>query len=201
MPAPKLIESIRVEDGEYANINYHQSRMEQSCAELGIAYTSLLLQEFLNHINCPKEGLWKCRVGYSTRIEKIEFKAYRIKEVNSLKVVHDNSIEYSHKFEERSRLTSLYKQRGDSDDIIIVKNGMVTDSYYGNLLFLKAGVWYTPNTFLLPGTMRQRLIDLGKVVERDIRLEDIAGYEKVKIVNAMLDFELGPELEIGEVQF
>ncbi len=201
MPAPKLIESIRLENGTYANLEYHQSRMERSCSELGIAYTSLPLQEFLNHINSPKKGLWKCRVGYSTCIEKIEFKAYKIKAVNSLKVVHDNSIDYSHKYEERSRLTSLYNQRSDCDDIIIVKNGLVTDSYYGNLLFLKTGVWYTPSSYLLPGTMRQRLIDLGQVVERDIRLEDIAGYEKVKIVNAMLDFELGPALEIGEVQF
>ena len=119
MKQANLIESIRLEDGEYANIEYHQKRMERSCSELGIAYSSFPLHEFLSHISNPEQGLWKCRVLYSARIEKIEFKAYEVKKVHSLKLIHDNNIVYSHKYAERNSLTALYNQRGDCDDIIL----------------------------------------------------------------------------------
>jgi 4-amino-4-deoxychorismate lyase len=44
------------------------------------------------------------------------------------------------------------------DDIIIVRNGFVTDASYANLIFRKGDEWFTPATFLLAGTMRAFLL-------------------------------------------
>ena len=52
----------------------------------------------------------------------------------------------------------LIEKRKHADDIIIVKNGLVTDSFYANLAFLKNGIWFTPETPLLLGVQRQFLL-------------------------------------------
>jgi len=201
MPIPQFIESIRLKNGQLINIGYHSARMNVARTEYKLTKTPYNLEGFFKHITLPKNGLWKCRILYDTRIHKIHYQQYYPKKIDSLKVVIDDSIEYEHKLAERRHLTKLYTQRGNSDDIIISKQGMVTDSYYGNLLFLKNGTWYTPETYLLRGTQRQYLLDQKKIEIAKIRVEDIRQYEKVKIINAMLDLENGPEIDAKNVRY
>ena len=94
---------------------------------------------------------------------------------------------------------SLYRLRRFRSDIIIVKNGFVTDSYYGNLLFFQNGKWYTPVSHLLSGVQRSVLLEQGLIEERTIHVRDLRKYEKVKIINAMLDLASGPEIDIADV--
>ena len=47
--------------------------------------------------------------------------------------------------------------------------------------------WFTSSTPLLNGVKRQYLLDLGKVSECDISKKDLDKFQKVSIVNAMLD--------------
>ena len=88
-------------------------------------------------------------------------------------------------------ILNLLKKKGDCSDILIVKNGFITDTSFSNIIFLKCGRWYTPNTPLLKGTKRAKLLDLGLINERSIRPEEMGNYEKVGLINAML--------ELGEV--
>ena len=199
MNHPKLIESIRIEDGQYYNLSYHEARMQSSIAALGIAHCSLRLTEFLKHISVPQKGIWKCRVLYAERIISIAFKPYKAKKIKSLKIVHHNTIDYTHKLDNRASLDQLYAQRGACDDIIIVKNTLLTDSYYGNLLLWKEGAWFTPESYLLAGTQRASLLANKGIQAIPIGLDDLKSFEKVKIINAMLDLEQGPEVRIGDV--
>jgi 4-amino-4-deoxychorismate lyase len=89
----------------------------------------LSLADFLHIPEECRQGLFKCRVTYGPDIESIEFEPYRKRTVRSLKLVVSDEIEYSFKFKDRSALEALFAQRGDCDDIIIVKNGLVTDSF------------------------------------------------------------------------
>jgi 4-amino-4-deoxychorismate lyase len=109
-------------------------------------------------------------------------------------VVHHESIDYHIKYTDRQILQQLFDQRGDCDDIIIVKNGFVGDSYTANLLFFDGKNWYTPTTPLLKGTKRQFLLDQGVISEKEIREEDIKSYQKVGLINALIDFEEMPEV-------
>ena len=54
--------------------------------------------------------------------------------------------------------------------------------------------WFTPDTPLLKGTQRARLIELGELTPKRIAVEDINSYEKISLINAMID--LG-EVEVG----
>jgi len=83
-------------------------------------------------------------------------------------------------------INELYVQKGECDDIIIAKDGMLTDSSYSNIALLQNGKWYTPTTCLLKGTRREQLIDQGRLVEREISVDDIGKYESVCLINAMM---------------
>ena len=129
---------------------------------------------------------------YNERIERIELSSYKLKPINTVKLVHHNYINYLYKYEDRTELTSLYHQRGAADDIIIIKKGFLTDSYYANIaLKYRDGLWYTPLNPLLKGTKRQYLIDHGALKVREISIDNVFQYEELCLFNSMI--------EMGEV--
>ena len=89
------------------------------------------------------------------------------------------------KYSDRSLINKLFDQRGSCDEIIIIKNGKVTDCSIGNLIFRQGKKWYTPDSPLLLGTQREKLLQEGKIQERTIFQEDIVNFDEIKIINAM----------------
>jgi len=199
MSDPLLIESIRLKDGVFYNLEYHSARMNRACEMLSIEHKPYDLVSFLPNFTIPQTGLYKCRVLYDTRVKKIHYVPYHLRTINSLQVVHASTVDYACKTINRPVLDEIYTLRGDCDDIIIVKQGMVTDSYYGNLLFLQDGKWYTPDTYLLAGTQRQALLDEGLIFERAIRVQDLHLYEEVKIISAMIGIDDGDSIQMENV--
>ncbi len=138
-------------------------------------------------------GIYKCRVLYRETIERIELRAYQLRPISTIKLVYHDTIDYSYKYEDRSMLSQLYGQRGDADDILIIKNGLVTDSYYANVAFRKDdGEWISPVTPLLKGTKRQLLIDSGLIRSKVISVEEIPQFTEVSLFNSMI--------ELGEIR-
>ena len=72
------------------------------------------------------------------------------------------------------------------DDILIIKNNYVTDTYYGNVALFQDGNWYTPKHPLLNGTRRQNLLDKGRIFEKDIHVKTLENYSRIAIFNAMI---------------
>jgi 4-amino-4-deoxychorismate lyase len=105
--------------------------------------------------------------------------------------VTDDDIDYRFKYADRRRLQSLFARRGDCDDVLIVRNGLLTDTSYCNIVLYDGQDWWTPDTPLLPGTARQRLLDEGLIRERRIRVEDLPRFEHIRLINAMLPWEVG----------
>lgn len=194
-----LVESLKLKDGIVQNLNYHQNRLNRSMDELFPSAEEIdLMREISIPENC-QSGIFKVRVLYGQTIEKIEIEPSIFRTIKSLKVVHHESIDYHLKYTDRQILQQLFSQRGDCDDIIIVKNEFITDSFAANLLFFDGKKWVTPSTPLLKGTKRQFLLDEGIIVEKEIREEDIRNYQKVGLINAMIDFEEMPVVPIEQV--
>ena len=57
-----------------------------------------------------------------------------------------------------------------------------------NLAFYDGSKWYTPIGCLLPGTMRQNLIDKGKLNLIDIAKSDLKSFKSVCLFNALIPF-------------
>lgn len=195
-----LIESIRLENGRFHRLQYHQARVNRAWSELYQATNPINLSEHLLKAQHPKIGLFKCRVLYDMSIQSVEYIPYESKNTKTLKVVYDNEIEYAHKFEDRSQINALFEQRQFCDDILIVKNGFVTDSSYSNIIFFDGYQWITPDTPLLRGTMRQMLLDAAEIKAGPITVQDIPSFKSFRLINALLGFD-GPEIEVSGIVF
>ncbi len=196
-----LVESMKLKNGTIQNLEYHQSRMNSARSELFGNAGQINLK---NEIQIPedlKSGIFKIRVLYGQTLEKIEIEPYIFRIIQSLKIVHHESFEYHLKYTDRQILLELFARREDCDDIIIVKSGSVSDSFAANLLFFDGKKWVTPTTPLLKGTKRQYLLDHGIITEKEIREDEIKSYQKVGLINAMIDFEEMPVIGVDQVLF
>jgi len=133
----------------------------------------------------PVRGKYKLRIVYSGDNRNYSVEKYTVKKIGSVVAVECSDAEYFFKNEDRSLFSSLMND--NYDEIFILKKGMVTDSSFSNLAFYDSGKWYTPETFLLNGIMRQKLLADNIIRERSIAAEDIKKYEKISFINSMLD--------------
>lgn len=187
-----FLETIKLKDGKVFNLEAHRKRFQKTLdkfyPESGLKFPDLQKAASEN----PR-GLFKIRVLYSDKIEKIEALPYSPKKISSLKTVNLNGAKYSYKSANRALSDFALSKKGDASDVIICKNGKVCDSSYANIVFRKNGKFYTPKTFLLNGTKRQKLLKEGAIEARDISISDIRNYERAVFINSMLD----PQDDVG----
>ncbi len=177
----RLLETIHIVDGQVLNLPYHQKRLDYSRHRLGYS-SSLTLK-----LDPPQTGEYRCRVLYENTIEKVEYIPYQKKTIKSFKLIHSN-IEYPLKYEDRHEIDLLLGQKENADEIIIIKDSLVTDTSIANLCFYDGNDWLTPKRPLLKGTTRQRLLDEGKIKCADIHYKDITAYSRIAVMNALNDF-------------
>ena len=177
-------------------LNYHQDRVNRTFKVFFPHHDPLSLKGLIKNI--PPSGKLKCRIVYGEDNHLIEFQQYSNRKISSLKLIEADQLDYSFKFLNRSALDDLYAQRESAEDIIIVKNGVVTDSYFANLAFFDGSEWWTPLSPLLKGVKRQYLLDKGELKEKGILKSDLSKYQKVSLVNAMMDLR-EVEVEIPNI--
>ncbi|MBN2782370.1 MAG: aminotransferase class IV [Campylobacterales bacterium] len=185
----QFLETIKAKDGEVYNIEYHQNRYGGS-------------RNLLDYLNPPSDGLYRCRVVYDDNSIEVTYHPYQKRVIKSLKLVYDDAITYDRKSLNRTKLDALFEQRGFCDDVLIIKNSLITDTTIANLAFLASdGIWYTPKTPLLKGTTRARYLDKGLLKEADISQNDLENFKKVALLNAMIDFDIISSIKIEGVDF
>ncbi|WP_420580712.1 aminotransferase class IV [Reichenbachiella sp.] len=182
----QFIESISCINGELQLLELHQARVNRTFfTNYGLLARPIKLSRVIRQI--PRQGRFKCRVVYDKENFVVTFDSYTTPKISSLQVVEGGAIDYRFKYSNRIDLEKLFAQRKEADDIIIVKDDMITDSYFANLAFFDGEEWWTSNQPLLEGVRRQSLLDQGMLQKRSIRLGDLAKYEKVSLINSMLD--------------
>jgi len=182
-----FLETIKAVDGKIYNILYHQQRYEDVLKDFGMwEYKNLY-----EYINPPKNGVYRCRLTYSLNPHAINVvgNGDSKKKISSLKIVYDN-IKYCKKYSNRDELDKLYKLKDECDDILMVKDSLITDTSIANIAFFDGLFWLTPKLPLLKGTTRQRLLDDGKIQEANICVNDLKKFKKVALLNAMIDFDI-----------
>jgi 4-amino-4-deoxychorismate lyase len=184
----RLVESIKVLNRQFHNLEYHQARVDWSRNNY-LGLNNKL--EFSENIYIPEKlsnDLFKCRIVYTNIVYKIEFIPYERKQVKTLQVVHADDIGYNYKYEDRNYLDEL-KKSIRTDDMIIIKNGFVTDAFSSNLIFSDGAKYFTPSTPLLIGTKRTKLLNENLIFEEEIREKDINKFKHVCLINAIMDLD------------
>ena len=165
-----FVETIKVLDGQFCNLEAHERRARRTVEAIW-----------------GKSLAW---VVYDWVVREVSFQPYAMRQIKSLRLVDGDKVDYRYKSTDRSMFIRLMEQRGECDDVLVVRDGWVTDTSFTNVVFEDVvGGLYTPDTYLLEGTRRQSLLDVGKIQACPIRVEDIGHFQRVLLVNAMIGLE------------
>lgn len=185
-----LFETIKVVNKKLLNLSYHNERLNRTRFEIFKCTNELNLSEFLKIPANISNDVYKYKVIYADEIKGVEFRRYIPKTINKLRLVN-NEIDYSYKYLDRTQIEILLKKNceKDDEDILIVKNGRITDTSFSNIVLFDGKEWCTPKFPLLKGTKRAKLLNDKKIIEKDIMIYELKNYEQFVLINAMMEFE------------
>lgn len=200
----QFLETICIRDGQPLHLEWHQRRVSATLQHFypleASEDISLHLGEILLSCAIPAEGVCRCRVLYDLNSVSVEFFSYEPRPILSLCLIDaPANYDYRYKYADRKVLDDLFAQRGDADDILITRDGWVTDTSIANIAFRKNDRWYTPSMPLLAGTTWKRLVTKGVLIPRPIHQNDLLRYEAFSIFNAMNDWN-GEEHSIHSIR-
>lgn len=185
MDSLKFIETIRVINGNIQNLPYHEKRIVKTCDNFKFSFDFNIFKNITISPLLLDEEL-RLRIIYSENYVKYDLTVYKRRIIKSLKIVENNNIEYNYKFENRAELNCLVKNNGEHDDILIVKNGFVTDTSFSNIVLVdNNNKLITPSTYLLNGIMRQKLINEKIIFEEKVTINDLGKYKGIFLINSM----------------
>lgn len=186
-----LFETLCIENGQVQNLALHQQRYENSLREFyaGQPYDIFSIAKILQ----KNTALWanlqstiiRCRIDYNATQYHLQCFPYHRKTYQRFHPVICDDIDYHLKYSDRAIFNELLKQKGDCDEIIIVKQGKITDCTIGNLILRQGSQWFTPDSPLLIGTQRSKLLQERKIIEREILLSDLHLYQEIRLINAL----------------
>lgn len=191
----KYLETIKAIDGKLYNLEYHQWRLDGVLNSLDLKQT----HQLLNILHPPKNGLFRCRVLYDDKNIEVQYLPYVKRKITKLKLIYNDEIEYAKKYVQRDLLDTLFALKGECEDILIVKAGLITDTSIANIAFFDGKIWLTPKRPLLKGTTRERYLRQKKIFEKDIFVDDLKDFTKIALMNAMVDFDIIGSLNIEEI--
>lgn len=165
--------------------------MNETRRNIFLASDKLDLSDYIHPEACQDRT--KCRVVYEQEFVEVEYAPYAIRPVSSLHIVEDNTFCYQYKSTDRDALNRLFASRGVADDVLIVQDGLLTDTSICNIALWNGERWLTPSCPLLQGTKRASLMDEGVLFPSEIKVDDLKLYSRIRLFNAMIEF--------GEIEF
>jgi len=184
----RFVESIKLKDGVFFRLKYHQERVNNAFDAFFPDEQAISVFETLNEYAIPGEGTYKCRIVYDSDVLSVEFAPYIRREIHTLKLVETELESSAFKSEDRAGFNAAFAQRGDCDDVLLVKNGLLTDSSYSNIALFDGKDWITPRLPLIYGVNRTELLETGKLLEKDIPVDNLKDFQQIALFNAMIEF-------------
>ena len=177
-----FFETIKCEDYKIYNLNFHNARLAKTIAK------NINLAEYIYPFN---SNLLKCKVIYNkSEILSVDFETYKKRHIQSFKIIYDDNISYSKKSTSRDDINKLFNQKDRADEIIIIKNNLISDTSIANIAIYDGYIWLTPKIPLLEGTCRARLLEEKKIITKDITLAMLKKAKKIALMNTMIDFDI-----------
>ncbi len=196
----KLIETIqlKIENKKWKieNFNYHLQRVQKSFEYFKWKFNKKEWEDLKWKMENKKWKNEKIRVRViycKNGIESIEIFPIKKRDFKKFKIVYSD-INYNFKYLNREKLNSLKKS--NFDEIIIVKNSLITDTTISNIAFFDGKIWLTPKYPLLKGTKREELIKKGILKTENIHTSDLKYFKKIALINAILGFYIIDKFDI-----
>ncbi len=197
-PGFELIETLRLERGDYPFLELHLQRLSSSAAALGFACPVSEMRDALQRRAAENGvGLHRVRLALAHAGSWQLTSAALAEDPSPKQAVIATELldpaEYllRHKTSARSRydraLKSLEGIPGAFDAIFLNLRGEVCEGARSNVFVERDGLLLTPplRCGLLPGVLRRHLLESGRAVERVLTREDLLGEAPVYLGNAL----------------
>ncbi len=194
-----LFESICVENYQIKLSEFHQKRMDNSYLKLFNVKNKWSIKKIFESLKIESKNKYKLRINYSQSKYSISLNKYFKKKIRSLQCLELNDYSYDLKYTDRSIIDKNYKLKSLSDDILIIKNGLVTDSSYCNIVFFDGLSWVTPKYPLLKGVQRNFLLKNKIIFKKKIKVSDISKYKSFVLINSMIEFNTNDAVNINKI--
>jgi 4-amino-4-deoxychorismate lyase len=183
-----FFESIKVVNGLFCFPQYHQERINRTFSHFfpeTIPIDIQSLKPSSPHDNKP----YKARLIYRETLQQLEIAPYFPKRIKKVKLVRADSLIYPYKTFDRSNINALCRQFPGYDEWIFVSNGFLTDASISNIALYDGSIWVTPESPLLKGTCRARLLDQNLLMKKKIKATDLPDFQRISFINALLDLD------------
>jgi 4-amino-4-deoxychorismate lyase len=184
----RFIETIRVDNGRIPELERHLTRLRETL-RLQSGVMPAGLEAAIIKQNFPSNGRYRLRIEYGLDEDwQMETFPYMRKKIEKMRIMHFAPPDYRFKYADRAWLDTLLRNSG-ADEALIISNNKLTDTTIANIVFTDGNGWWTPDTPLLAGTERTRLLEAGIISERSITLSDIISFAGYRLINAMMPWE------------
>ena len=179
-----FFETILMVDARPQAVGEHEARMQRTAAAHGFQPPPLPDLARLVPADLAS-GRTRCRVDYAEQITSVRFARHRPRQLSALELVPADHLDYGFKRADRSALDRLVTEAGVEP--LIVVEGRLSDTTFSNLVLQRGDQYLTPATPLLAGTRRARLLREHRIAEAELGPDDLADFETVHLVNALVD--------------
>ncbi len=196
----QLLESLRLENGQIARVPAHLARIQQAALAFHFADASQLptLVEALTArlqalTQAHPVGLFKVRLLVDDRLNITAEAAPLGDAPQSVRValatqpMPPADAFIRHKTTRRTAYAAFPAPAGYFDTLLYNAAGELTEFTIGNVAVQLNGRWLTPplSAGLLPGVMRQSLLDAGQLQEAHIQLDDLLNATGLALLNSV----------------
>ncbi len=194
-PEFELLETMRLEDGQYFLLERHMNRLARSAEYFGIPVDMKTIRRSLEEAAGEHpEGLWRARLTVGREDAKLEITTQRPVDEEPKKgaicrePIDTNSPFIFHKTTNRAVYEKSKARFPEAFDVLLMNEaGRYTEFTIGNLVIERNGERMTPpvSEGLLPGVMREELIETGQIVEKTITDEDLRSADAIWLINSV----------------
>lgn len=194
-----LLETLRWQPGSgFRNLKYHLERLSSSAKMFGIPMDlQHIRQQMINavalqtqprclRVRCVLDFLGHCTCELVPYTRQAQIRPVRI--ALAPEPVNSEDMWLRHKTDQRQLYADMLEGcEADVDDVLLYnERHEITETSIANVVLHKGGRWLTPplSSGLLPGTMRQRLLDEGKISEEVVTLDDLGGGD-IYLINSL----------------
>ncbi|KGN82434.1 hypothetical protein HQ35_02445 [Porphyromonas cangingivalis] len=187
-----LIETFEVVRGVLQRIDLHHKRMCRSGHKHGFCPPSLqevtsTICNLIRRDNLSKHPSLRCTVEYRTNIIGCRAIPYRIRDIHALLLIEStDSIEYADKWSDRTCFDPLSALCTKGQEPLIIRENLLTDTTYTNVVIERNGEYLTPDRPLLAGTRRQYYLDQGLIRTANLTIQDTLEADRIHLINAMM---------------
>jgi 4-amino-4-deoxychorismate lyase len=192
----QFFESICINDGVAENLHFQQARVNKTLNAFDASQYSIDLTKIIQQLVLPTLGLFKLRISYDLKGNyQAACNPYQYRLMNHFALLDIKGHRYDYKYANRDWINEALAQSG-KDEIIMHDDGLIKDCSYTNIVFFDGANWYTPESPLLEGTQRAKLIQEGIIITKALHVDELPNFQKFKCINAMIHWDIAVEYKI-----